>query len=279
MWKKDSSTELNMNCPKCGFQKDEGQECCLRCGVIFARYRPATETRRPPIEIQPGHVQPKPGLFRRFYRIFRWISLSILIVAVLLILRTSRSPQIEITPEATQSAETKIQEFQNSMEHGAGQKLEMDESELNGWLQKNLALKKTEGSGVAETQTSDSIVDRAKTAASGSPTEKEALEQARSSVRDVKIELLEDSIRIYALFDMHGMELSLELEGKPVVQGGYLKLEPASGKLGSMPLTAGTLRSATDRVFSSPENKEKFKLSPNIRDIRIEDGRLVLIPR
>ena len=268
-----------MNCPKCGFQQDEGLESCLRCGIIFARYRPTIETRQTPITTKHGSVQAKPGLIRRFYRIFRWVSLSILVLAILLIMRTSRSPQIDITSEATQSAELKVRQFQSSLEQGSGQKLEMDESELNGWLQKNLALNKTTDSDTAGTQNTDSKIDSPQAAAGEDGAEKEALNQARSSIRDVKMELLEDSIRIYAVFDLHGVDLSLDLEGRPVVQDGYIKLEPTGGKLGSMPLMAGTLRNAIDQVFNSPENREKFKLSPGIRDIRIEHGRLVIIPR
>jgi hypothetical protein len=35
-----------MNCPKCGFTQPEGPECA-RCGVIFARYRPAAAAPAP----------------------------------------------------------------------------------------------------------------------------------------------------------------------------------------------------------------------------------------
>jgi hypothetical protein len=267
-----------MKCPKCGFQQDEGQ-ACLHCGIVFARYRPATEFPPSKMKPDPRPVQPEISPFRRFYRIFRWASLAGLIIVLYSIFRTSPSPQIEITPEATQRAETKIQEFNKSMDQGLEKRLEMDESEVNGWLSEHLALKKSPDSNFPAPQNTDALVEPDKTATGGRPAGNEALEQAQSSVRDVKIELLEDMLRIYALVDVHGMDFSLELEGQPVVRDGYIRLEPTSGKLGSMPLMAGTLRSATDRLFSSPENKEKFKLSPNIQDIRIENSRLVIISR
>jgi hypothetical protein len=86
-------------------------------------------------------------------------------------------------------------------------------------------------------------------------------------------------LRIYAVFDFHGVDLSLELEGPLVVRDGYIKLEPTGGKLGSLPLMAGTLQSVTDRLFDSPENKEKFRLPPQIQDIRVEHGQLVVLSR
>ena len=220
-----------MKCPKCGFQQDEA-ETCLRCGIVFARYYAAVELRGPKIEASISPAQPGTGLFRRLYRIFRWVAPAVLIVALLLIFRPSRSPQIEITPEATKRAEAKYEQFQKSMGRGSEKRLEMDESELNGWLSKNLALKKSESPDTASSQSGDSLNDPAESATGSRPVDKEALEQARSSIRDVKIELLEDALRIYALFDVHGMDVSLELEGQPVVRDGYLRLEPSSGKLG-----------------------------------------------
>ena len=267
-----------MKCPKCGFQQDAGTEC-LRCGIIFAHYH--SEPASQPTKAKPGPIpaQPAIGQFRRFCRIFRWVCLAGTILVLFLILRSSSPPRIEASPAAAESAEVKIEQFQSSIGLGTAQRLEMDESELNGWLRTNLALKKPAGSNPVIPQNTEPLTELAKTATGGQPITNEALEQAQTSVRDVRIELLENSLRVYALFDLHGIDLSLELEGQPVVRDGYIKLEPTSGKLGSLPLMAGTLQRATARIFNSPENKEKFKLPPSIRDIRIEQGRLVVIPR
>jgi hypothetical protein len=267
-----------MDCPKCGFQQDDGTEC-PSCGIIFARYHSGAESLPPKPKSAPNPAQPAIGRFRRFYRIFRWVCLAGTILVLFLILRPSSPPPVEASPEAVRSAEAKVAEFQSSLERGTEQRLEMDESELNGWLRNNLALKKPPGSRPAIPQNTESLIELAKVATGGQAVNNEDLEQAQSSVRDVRIELFEDSLLIYARFDLHGMDLSLELEGQPVVRDGYLKLEPSSGRLGSLPLMAGTLQSATARIFDSPENKEKFKLPSGIRDIRIEQGRLVVLSR
>jgi hypothetical protein len=72
------------------------------------------------------------------------------------------------------------------------------------------------------------------------------------------------------------MDLSLELEGQLTVRDGCLRLEPTAGKLGSLPLMQATLEGAAYRLFDSPENKEKFRLPPEIRDVRVERGRLIV---
>ncbi len=269
-----------MNCPKCGFQQDEGTEC-MRCGLIFARYHAvvAAPQSRPKPRESVGQLIGSP--LRKFYRVFRWVSLVGLIIVISLILKTSPPPRIEVTADAVQHAEAKIQELQSSISQETEHTLEMDEPELNGWLRENLALKKPQDTAPTPTyQMQKSPASLAKKATAGSKTlEDLSLEEAQSSVRDVQIELLEDSLRLYALVDVHGADISMELEGKVQVVDGYIRLEPTSGKLGSLPLMAQMLQSVAHRLFDSPENKEKFRLPPNIQDIRVEHSQFIVESR
>lgn len=136
--------------------------------------------------------------------------------------------------------------------------LQLDEAELNSWLVQNLALQGRPGGR------GDS---------GGEPT----VEEVQSTVRDVKIDLLEDRLRAYVVFDFHGTDLSLLLEGRLFVEDGFLRFLPVAAQLGSLPLPQATLDRAVGRVFDSPENKEKFRLPPDVRDVRIENGELVLV--
>ena len=268
-----------MICPKCGFQQDEALEC-RRCGIIFARFRMSATSPQlmPQAERRVISTRSVVCLLRRFYRILRWASLAGLIVIFFLILRASPPPQILAAPDAAQRAEAEIQQFQSSAQQGREDTLEMDESELNGWLGENLALKHP-SKAAPSIPTQESAISLAKKAMAPPLDEDPTLEQVQSSVRDVEVELREDSLRAYAKFDLHGMDLSLELEGRLLVRDGYLRLEATSGKLGSLPLLAGALRGATSRLFDSPENKEKFRMPPYIQDVRIERGQLIITSR
>jgi hypothetical protein len=86
--------------------------------------------------------------------------------------------------------------------------------------------------------------------------------------------LVGDRVRAYVVFDFHGKDMSLTLEGRLRVVDGYLILEPTRGMLGSLPLPPGTLDGAVKRLLESPENKEKLRLPPEIRDIRVTNGQL-----
>lgn len=247
--------------------------------MIFIGYPSVKEHPNPSSHPAAPPPVPARGALRRFYRIFIWAVLLGLVVVLYFILRPDTPPVIAVNPESARQAEAKIDKFLSSMGQGAAHRLEMDESELNSWMGENLALKQPADAKPAPQGISESLGELRGIATGDQALNPETIEQLQSSVRDVKIRLLQDALRVYALFDFHGMDLSVELEGKPVVRNGYLRLEPSGGKLGSLPMTRGALTSVANYVFDSPQNKEKFKLLPYIQDVRIEQGRLIVISR
>jgi hypothetical protein len=255
-----------MICPKCGSHQEEGIEC-LRCGVVFARFRKVDSS---PIVHEKKR---KASLLYRFYRIFRWFCLAGLILALFLILRDTPPPMVDLAPNASDKADAKMQQFMYSAGRGSAAKITMNEAELNGWLETHLDIQAT---GVARPQTLDSAISLAKKAASPQDLSDSEVEQLRSSIRDVKVELEGDSACIYALFDLHGLDLSMELEGTLQVEEGYLRMKPTGGKLGSLPLLGTALHTIAARIFDSPQNKEKFKLPPYIQDVRVENSDLII---
>jgi len=95
-------------------------------------------------------------------------------------------------------------------------------------------------------------------------------------VKDVKVDMDGDLVKAYVVFDFHGKDLSLELDGHLGSQNGYLKFIPVSGKLGSLPLPQSTLDAAVAKMMASPENREKLKLPADINDIQIQNGQAVV---
>src|SRR2546429_9341735 len=84
------------------------------------------------------------------------------------------------------------------------------------------------------------------------------VKQMRSNVRDVKIQLVDDRVKAYVLFDVHGKDMTLQLEGRLSAQNGYLNFAPLSGQVGSLPIPQSTLESAVRRLMES-ENREKLE--------------------
>ena len=213
---------------------------------------------------------PAPSLLRRFYRVFRWAVLIILVMALILILWTAPPPKVAVDPEAPQRLERKLRRFEADTRLGLSHPLRLDEAEVNNWMQTNLAL--------AAQRVQQPSAGSAQPASNTDPSSSSDLtvEEAQSNVRDVKVHMAGDQITAYVLFDLHGKELSLTLEGRLSVQDGYLRLSPTRLMLGSLPIPQATVDRAVRTLFESPENRERLRLPPDIRGVSVENGELVV---
>ena len=213
---------------------------CSRCGIIFARYSSGSEN--PPLgeALEPG---PPWGTFRRFYRVFRWVALAVSLIIVILILRQAPPPQVDRDPDAGRRLQSKMRKLAHSMGAGRAATLRLAEAEVNSWLSDNLAL--------------------------SSPA-------SDSALQDLQVDLAGDRLQLYFLFGFYGQNLSLILEGRPQVKAGHLLLEATAGQLGSLPIPQMALDRAVQRLFESPQNRENFRLPPEIADIQVENSQLAI---
>jgi hypothetical protein len=212
---------------------------------------------------------------RPIFRIIRWTTYAAAVITLLMVFHTVPPPAIATSPQAAARVDEKLQSVEQAAAVGQSATLRLDQTELNSYLATNLELS---GNAAAEpppvspkpTSSRPSGLD---TVPAGNPAEQ--IEQVRSSVRDVKIELLQDSLRAYVVFDFHGKDMTLQLEGKLSGSNGYLRFEPVSGQIGSLPIPRPSLQSAVQKMMDSPEDREKLKLPEQISDLRVENGEFV----
>ncbi len=196
--------------------------------------------------------------FKKFYRVLRWVVLALMLLVLVLIAWKSPPPRVQVDPEAPESARRKVEKFQAAVEQGIPYTLELNEPELNSFLASNLALA---GSG----------------AVPGETAQEPTVEQVQSTVRDVKITLRGNRVGAYVVFDLYGKDMTLEIEGRLRAENGYLRMDVTSGYLGALPIPQGTLDNAVQRLFDTPENREKFRLPEGVTDVRIENSEVRVV--
>jgi hypothetical protein len=236
---------------------------------------PVTSPNRPPASEKP--VSPWVWAFR----CIRWTTYLATLITLILLLHKAPPPVVEVSPQAAARAEQKVEQVQNSVAQGEKATLRLDESELNSYLASHLNLAPGSAAAAAVNPpaapaTPEAPAANASPATSGSDQLSPAdIEQARSSVKDVKVQMEGDQVRAYVVFDVHGKDMTLELVGRLGSADGFLKFEPVSGKLGALPIPQSTLESAVSRLMDSPENREKLRLPSDVSDMHIENGQLV----
>ena len=229
----------------------------------MAPYIPSLE------EPQFAHAETKrTSLWKLIFRLVRWSTYAVVVVTLILALHKTPPPPVETSPQAAARAEQKFEDAERAVANGQSATVRVDETELNSYLSSHLEVadKKSAKPAASAQRPNDS---------DGSAPTAQDVEQMRSNVRDFKIQLVDDRVKAYVLFDVHGKDMTLQLEGRLGAQNGYLNFQPVSGQIGSLPIPQSTLESAVRRLMESPENREKLKLPPQIADLRIENGEVV----
>lgn len=285
-----------LTCPNCGYKQSSGDKC-QKCRSLFSYYGDA--------ELQGGAAhggaahgirlalqshestkssaeeQKSPSLWRMAYRAMNWATLVILIVVIGLILRKSAPPQIEADSQAAARAAMKFSQAESAVAASQPYELTLERTELNSYLRQNLGIAGTDQSQPASANSPDAsplpasqppAQTQTALAAAGDP----SVAEVQSSVRDVRVDLDGDIVRAYVVFDFHGKDLSLELDGHLSSAEGYIQFQPVAGWFGSLPLPQSSLNAAVDRLVSSPENHEKLRLPPGIESIAVENSQLVI---
>jgi hypothetical protein len=236
---------------------------------------PAAPPNRTPDAAPSAGADHASGL-RWAFRFLRWSTYLAALVTLILLLHNSAPPAVQATAKSAESAEQKVEQVQRSVEQGQPATLRLDQSELNSYLATHLdfapSANAAAGSGVVKADGGNSSASAA--SADSNLSDKDA-EEVRSSVRDVKVQMEGDVVKAYMVFDVHGKDMTLELAGRLGAQNGFLKFEPLSGQIGSLPIPQSALASAVQKLMESPANREKLKLPADIQDLHIENGELV----
>jgi hypothetical protein len=223
-----------------------------------------------------AEAAPKRSPWRMAFRIVRWSMYVVAAVSLMMVFHAVPPPVIATSPQAAARVDQKIDAVEQAVASGQSATLRLDQTELNSYLAAHLDISPSALPSSAPSTTPAPGVDGA---TSGIPTPTgttaEQVEQVRSSVRDVKVELIDDRVRAYVVFDFHGKDMTLQLEGKLGASNGYLHFAPISGQLGSFPIPQSTLETAVQKMMDSPQNREKLKLPAEISGLKIENGEIV----
>src|SRR5216683_1057548 len=162
--------------------------------------------------------------WKRILRIIRWTTYTFAIVALVLLFHKAPPPLVETSPQAAARAEEKFEQVEKAVANGQPATLRMDETELNSYLASHLDL-------AGKDEPKPAPGGSAQSAPNGATPTPQEVEQMRSNVRDVKVQLIDDRVKAYVVFDVHGKDMTLQLEGRLGAQNGYLRFEPLSGEI------------------------------------------------
>src|SRR2546430_1525969 len=148
---------------------------------------PATaNTNNHPDNPAPG----KPSRLRTVFRFVKWTTYVATIITLFLVFHAAPPPTIVTSPQAAAQVERRFEAVEQAVASGQSATLRLDQTELNSYLTSHLDISPAPSANVqpsstaTESGTSDISTPMGTTA--------EQVEQVRSTVRDVKVELIDD---------------------------------------------------------------------------------------
>jgi len=233
----------------------------------------------------PAPTKPKNAPFKITFEAARWAVLAVLVLAAILVARKSSEPSIPADAGAAASAQQKLNAAGEITPTEKPAQAQLNSAELNSLVQDVTAMPNSSQpssthslpTGAANATPNSTTADSPSGAAMDfNGDSNETAEQVQSNVKDFKMDMVGDLAKAYFIYDYHGKDVPIELDGHISSQDGYLKFDPVAGNVGGVPMPQAALQAAVDKLMASPEDREKLRLPDGVSDIHIVDGQPVV---
>ena len=97
------------------------------------------------------------------------------------------------------------------------------------------------------------------------------------NVKDYQVSMDGDMVRGQFLTEIAGKDVYLTLAGHLGSKDGYATFDATEVKIGDLTVPASLVNEALQKKLF--EQRDQLKLPENVKDIRVEDGQLVLVPK
>jgi hypothetical protein len=200
---------------------------------------------------------------KKIYRVVRWLMLAGAVVTIFLGLRSPAPVAGILTPAvAKQNAESfqqKLTELANAQSSGeTGTEVRFTAPEVNAAI-----AQETLPQPVAAVPTPAS--QPAPQAAAG-----------QVPIKSTLVSFEDDVVKGQFLTELYGKDVYITVAGHLGNRDGYVTFEPTEFKVGDLSVPVSMVNPVLQRKLADPENRDKMKLPEFVKNLRVENGELVI---
>jgi hypothetical protein len=200
---------------------------------------------------------------RKIYRVVRWLMLAGMVITVVLLLKSPEpvSPALPpaVVKQNADSFQQKLGELARAQSSGqTGTEVHFTAPEVNAALQ--------------EATVSQSASLRPNPASQTAP--QPAAEQV--PIKSTQVSFEGDVVKGQFLTEVYGKDMVITIAGRLGSRDGYATFDPTEFKLGDLSVPVSLVNPALQRKLADPENREKLKLPEFVKELRVENGELVI---
>ena len=207
----------------------------------------------------------------KLQRIISFATLAISIITLILVLKRPAPVASPVAPAVVaanaQSFQEKVNQLAKPKEPGQGEsEVRMNSGEISAAL--------AEAAGILP-----ATATAANGAASGSPSASPATQfpGAVPNIKDYQVSMDGDTVRGQFLTQIAGKDVYLTLAGHLGSKDGYATFDATEVKVGDLSVPAALVNEVLQKKLS--EQRDQLKLPENVKDIRMENGELVLVEK
>jgi hypothetical protein len=200
---------------------------------------------------------------KKVYHVVRWVMLAGTVITIFLGLKSPAPVAEALAPDLVkQNAvmfQRKLTELANAQSSGeTGTEFHFTAPEVNAAIVQS---------------TLPQPVPAGPTPAS-QPAPQVAAEQA--PIKSTLVSFEDNVVKGQFLTEVYGRDVYITVAGHLGSRDGYVTFEPTEFKVGDLSVPVSMINPALQRKLAEPENRDKMKLPEFVRDLRVENGELVI---
>ena len=215
----------------------------------------------------------------KWQRVISLVTLAISLFTLVLVVRKPAPVAVQVSPAATaanaQSFQEKVDRLEQSGSTGqGGGEVRLTSGELSAALAQATAIMPAAAATPASTTSSSSSPAASASNASGSPTE---FPGAVPNIKDYQVSMDGDIVRGQFLTNIAGTDVYQTLAGHLGSKDGYATFDATEVKVGDLSVPVSLVNDALQKKLA--EQRDQLKLPNNVKDLKVENGELVLVEK
>jgi len=95
-------------------------------------------------------------------------------------------------------------------------------------------------------------------------------------IKSTQVSFENDVVKGQFLTEVYGKDVYITVAGRLGSHDGYVTFEPTEFKVGDLGVPVSMVNPVLQRKLADPENRDKMKLPEFVKDLRVENGELVI---
>ncbi len=210
----------------------------------------------------------------KWQRVISLVTLAISLFTLVLVLRRPAPVAVAVSPAATAANAQSFQEKVDRLEQPAAAGQSGNEIRLNsGELTAAIAQATGMGSTPAPSTTAAASPAPGPSGSTGTP----EFPGAVPNIKDYQVSMDGDVVRGQFLTQIAGKDVYLTLAGHLGAKDGYATFDATEVKIGDLSVPVSLVNDALQKKLA--EQRDQLKLPNNVKDIKVENGELVLMEK